>query len=237
MPGFIIDQIRRLKHPRTQRENTDIILTYLAWSGFNAVFAIPLFLLGTIFKSVWWDFLQFVLSLMVLPVMLGPLVSRFEENQWPKIRKWMGWGSAIHPHPKAWDHVFVNGKESWVRITLSDGKLIGGKFGEKSFVSSFPHSEDIFLEQVYELDESTKWFSGPRPWSHGVLIRGDKINLMEFFNADGSDENVGQEVEPAVSNDPTCETDGGSGIQAPAGSKTSSPATEEGIDRAGEPSS
>jgi len=39
-------------------------------------------------------------------------------------------------------------------IHLKDGRRIGGRFDENSSASSFPAKEQIYIEEVWELDEN-----------------------------------------------------------------------------------
>ena len=44
-------------------------------------------------------------------------------------------------------------------IHLKDGRRIGGRFDENSSASSFPAKEQIYIEEVWELDESGKFIN------------------------------------------------------------------------------
>lgn len=63
---------------------------------------------------------------------------------------------------------------------LKDGSRIGGKYGKYSYASSYPEEDQLYLEQVYYVDENGK-FEQPVPRSQGMIIRGDEILAVEFF--------------------------------------------------------
>jgi hypothetical protein len=41
----------------------------------------------------------------------------------------------VHPISKPWDFVFSKKQPYWIIVHLSDGRRIGGRFGENSFAS------------------------------------------------------------------------------------------------------
>ena len=54
---------------------------------------------------------------------------------------------------KPWDYVFSRRQAYWVIVHLRDGRKIGGRFDRKSFASSYPADEQIYIEEVWRLDE------------------------------------------------------------------------------------
>ena len=88
--------------------------------------------------------------------------------------------SVLHPAPTAWDYVFARDERYWARIELVDGKLVEGIFDSDSLASGEKDGRDIFLEKVYELDESTgKYEVSGR--NQGVWISQGKIKTVTFF--------------------------------------------------------
>ena len=77
---------------------------------------------------------------------------------------------------------FIFGKKEvfWVIIHLEDGRKIGGKFDKDSFASSYPEEEQIYLEEVWKLDEEGK-FIEPIERSKGIIILTNKVLFIEFF--------------------------------------------------------
>ena len=63
---------------------------------------------------------------------------------------------------------------------LEDGQKIAGKYGEKSFTSSSPHKEQIYLEETWVLDKNDV-FKRPRNQSSGILVTSDNIASIELF--------------------------------------------------------
>jgi len=101
------------------------------------------------------------------------------------------WMASLLPHPlgKAWDYVFSRREQSYVIITLTSGKRIGGAYGGDSFASSYPYDEQIYVEEVWDLDEE-QGFRQRHVRSRGMLISASNIESIEFIGLydDGQDQ-------------------------------------------------
>ena len=73
-------------------------------------------------------------------------------------------------------------------IHLNNGRIIGGLYGPDSFVSSYPEEEDVYLQEIWKIDEEGR-FMEKIPDSKGLLINHDAIEYIEFFdiNRDGGE--------------------------------------------------
>ena len=85
----------------------------------------------------------------------------------------------VHPVPTAWDYIFSHSAGSWVLVTLADGSTVAGVFSARSFASSDPSERELFLEQLYKVEDDGPW--QPAPMNRGVWIRGEAIRAIEFF--------------------------------------------------------
>ena len=65
----------------------------------------------------------------------------------------------LHPIRKPWDYVFGKREPFWIIVHLQNGQKIGGRFGIGSFASSDPAHEQIYLEEVWVLDERGRFVS------------------------------------------------------------------------------
>ena len=84
----------------------------------------------------------------------------------------------IHAIPTAWDWKFSNIPEQWVLVTLKDGTRFAGFCGPHSFISSDPMERDIYIQQIYDIDEKDEWF-----WrgEKAVLIAPGEVRTIEFW--------------------------------------------------------
>lgn len=92
-------------------------------------------------------------------------------------------GRIVHPTPKAWDYFYSLGKPVWVLVHLKNGNKIGGLFGDDSFASSFPNEQDIYLEEVWHVDEEGILLDKINQTA-GLLINDKEIEYLEFFELD-----------------------------------------------------
>ncbi|MBF0164618.1 MAG: hypothetical protein HQL97_03110 [Magnetococcales bacterium] len=85
--------------------------------------------------------------------------------------------------PTAWDHIFEKKASYWVIIHLSDGRKIGGLYSEQSFATVYPAEPQIYLEEVWKLDEDGK-FDKKVERSAGIVVLGKEIFSIEFFKGE-----------------------------------------------------
>lgn len=80
--------------------------------------------------------------------------------------------------PSAWNYSMKLGPR-WVRVHLTDGTIIGGTYGPSAFADD-TGEKDIYLDQVYNLDEEGN-FLGAVLDSAGVWIKHDEISHVMFY--------------------------------------------------------
>lgn len=85
-----------------------------------------------------------------------------------------------HTTPAGWDHFFQGGAVALVRVTLDDGRVVGGFFGGDSFAGYSEQAQDLFLEERWEMDDDA-WFLRPAPASSGVWVSRRAIKSIEFY--------------------------------------------------------
>lgn len=200
IPGFIIDQTIRRSTARGSRGQVEAVLTYIAWSSFALTATAPL-LTGLPARPLAWAF-RLSAALFAVPVLIGVLVVAILwawgklREAWPLLDK-LGLFT-VDPAPTAWDWLFSKRLRHYVRLTLNDGSMVGGYMDSKSYASSYPSQEDLYIQEVWDLDENG-WLKAPRPHLPGLWISGEKVRLIEFFNTpqDGKEEQRdGEEPRP-----------------------------------------
>jgi len=178
IPGFISIKIYDLLIPGEKRDFSKSLFEVMGFSSIN--FAALSWLIILIHSKNFyidhklWYFLFLLLIFFIIPV-LWPIVL-LKVLSFPSIAK-----HVISPILKPWDYVFGKRERSWVIVHLRDGRRIGGKYDKKSFASSYPAEEQIYLEEIWELDDKGA-FKKPVNRSNGIIILGKDISLVEFFN-------------------------------------------------------
>jgi len=177
IPGFISIKIYDLIVPREHRDFSKSLFEVIGYSSLN--FAALSWLIILMHTQNFYSqnkFLYFLLLflIMFLAPILWPLLFLIISS-WTPIAKYI-----INPIQKPWDYVFGKKETYWIIVHLKDGRKIGGKFEKGSFASSYPAEEQIYLEEVWELDIKGN-FIKPIDRSNGILIVGDEILAVEFF--------------------------------------------------------
>ncbi len=188
-PGFIIVFIR-------SQFVSGRILPYpagfLLYLTVSTIYWTVLFLVVDvlIMYRLWWEgptqsTLRWLFFLVFLPVIAG-VVAGVVSNRTllyktlKKIRL-----NPIHPTPSAWDWTFSDLNEQFVLVRLNNGAMFGGFMGADSFISSDPDERDLYIEEIFEIDNKDRWISN----GHGAYIAGREISSIEFLpNTDNEEE-------------------------------------------------
>lgn len=97
---------------------------------------------------------------------------------------WLRWPVArtgFESTPTAWDKVTTQPGGRWVRIRVAEGKWVGGWFGNRSYVSTYPEPRDIYIEEQHHVAKGGQIGEQVRG-SAGVwlaLTEGDVVEWIE----------------------------------------------------------
>jgi len=177
IPGFISIKVYELLTPSQAIDSSKQLIDAITYSSINyAILFIPILAIesNAIYQNypkLYTAFYAFVLFVFpILWVILWKAVRHLEVFQ----------RNAPHPTKKPWDFVFSQRKWYWVLVTLKNGDKVAGKYADKSFSSSAPAMEQIYLEETWVLNEDGG-FERPRNNSAGVIIVTDEISTVELF--------------------------------------------------------
>ncbi len=177
IPGFISIKVYDLLIPGERRDFSKSLLEAIGYSSLN--FAALSWLIISIHSGNFdvdhkvWYLISLFLIMFVVPVLWPIIFLKF--TSWGPLAKYI-----VHPIQKPWDYIFNKRESSWVIVHLKDGRKIGGKYHINSFSSSYPSEEQIYLEEVWKLDEKNK-FIEPIERSKGIIVLGKEILAVEFF--------------------------------------------------------
>lgn len=156
-------------------ESLTYIIEAISYSCINYAVLSPLiFFLYISTNIAWYHCVAVFFVLFIFPIIWPILYSIIVDSNLLQ-------GHIKHPIPKAWDYFFSRTDPCFIIIHLKNGDLIGGYFGPKSFASSYPAEEDIFIERVWVINEQAEFQSNYVDGSKGVLINKSAIDYMEFF--------------------------------------------------------
>lgn len=176
IPGFISLKVYDLFIPSERRDFSKSFFDAVAYSAINYAFWSWLIILMDIYdvytQHHFWYAVAIVIIIFASPVLLPIL--------YLEIVKWKPISTRIlHPHSSSWDYVFSKRKEAWVIVHLKDGERIGGIFSTESFASSYPAKEQIYLEDIWKLDDNGAF---EKSLNNSLLILNDEIMGIEFVH-------------------------------------------------------
>jgi hypothetical protein len=178
IPGFISIKAYEVMIPTGEKDSSKQIIDAITYSCINyalllwPILSVESSKLSTVHPSLYKLF--YVLVLFVFPI------------TWVLIWRWLRQldffqKNAPHPTSKPWDFVFSQRQWYWVIVTLKDGSKIAGKYAGKSFSSSNPAKEQLYLEEAWELNDDGG-FERSRNNTAGVIILADEVSTVELFN-------------------------------------------------------
>ena len=178
VPGFISLKVYDLIIPGERRDTSKSIFDVATYSIFNYAFLSPVIGFVLYYKLYAIHFFLFLVISFVV-VFVVPTFWPFLMIYAPRWR-WLRILPFLHPVQKPWDYVLGNGEQYWVIVHLKDGERIGGVYGPKSFASSYPVQEQIYLEKAWKLDAEGRFLNQIERTS-GIIILADDIRSVELF--------------------------------------------------------
>ncbi|MBF7684118.1 hypothetical protein I2F27_12545 [Acinetobacter sp. B5B] len=177
LPGFICMRVYSLISPNQANEFNDKILNIIAYSciiyGFNFPFIYWIEQSDLSSTSSFLYGLFYFYLLFISPIILAFIWIYIRKSKWAQ-------KSIYHPTISPWDFVFSKRSSCWIIVTLDDNTKIYGRYGSKSFVSSYPAEPQIYLDECWEpnLDGG---FNRKHDASAGIIILAKDIRHVELF--------------------------------------------------------
>jgi hypothetical protein len=173
-PGFISVKIWGLLHPIGHISFADSLYEAVFYGVLN-YFAFVQWLPPLMMQiNSTLQVIAYIASLVITPILLPVLwkyiLSLVVTNK-----------NVINPIPKAWDVFFGKRQPCFMRIHLKNGETVGGLYAHKSAVSSYPAPEDLYLEELWGIDDEGL-FTQPLDLTMGLLVSYDSIDYIELFH-------------------------------------------------------
>lgn len=127
------------------------------------------------------DYRSILCAAFLLPTLVGFISALLPQASWfQRLFR----GKLLHPTPTAWDFIFGERTKSYlILFHLKSGAKIGGLYSTQSYVSSFPTSQEIYIEEVWQIDEQGGWVD-PIEDSAGAFIKMEECTHFELFHID-----------------------------------------------------
>lgn len=183
LPGFLISFIFSRFFASKTRGITESLVEYLVLTAiyYSLTYPISGLIFGEGFdpKSPYTVLIFFILGPVAFGLVLGALNRR---NAFHRLLRRLGI-TMVHPIPSAWDWRLYDMREgTFVLITLQDDSQVGGRFGPKAFASSDPAERDLYLDDIWHIDEEGEWTELEE--KKGILIAAKEIKYIEFWDED-----------------------------------------------------
>ena len=177
VPGFVYLKAYRLFIAETRTDFSKDLYEAIGFSFLNAIFySYPIYLIhhvNLIDSYPFIYFLSLVFMIIISPILFAFIFQKISE------KKWFG-RFMINPTKSAWDSFFSKRESYYVIVTLKNGRKIGGKYGKNSFSSTYPNPEELYLEELWQLNERNG-FENIEPKTEGILITEQEISTIEFY--------------------------------------------------------
>jgi hypothetical protein len=184
VPGFVFVRAFDELHPGRRRGSGQMIIDSGLWScAILAVWFMPaliLFQLGP--RLPYWLYHLLLFVFIVLGVFFTPLLLAYIFHRLELRGTLKNLGTKQSPTPS--DLLFSNseGKHYYVRFHRKDGKDLGGYFGENSVAASSANGQEIYVEEVWRLDEDGRFIERIEGTA-GAIVNREDCELIEFFEA------------------------------------------------------
>lgn len=191
VPGFISLKTYELLTSSAPKEASAQVVDAVAYSSINyALLLWPIYEVEShnISATAPTSYVLFyVFVLLIAPVAWPALLRELRRTEFFQ-------RSLPHPTGKPWDYVFSQRKPYWIVVTLKDGKKIAGRFDSRSFASSAPAPEQLYLQETWVLNDDGG-FERPRVATAGTLILSTEISSVELFDLTSGGEDGKREAE------------------------------------------
>ena len=182
LPGFVSLKVYDSLVPSERRDFSKSIYEVVAYSTLNYALLYPL---------VAWVLSRSTSAHPILVWAGGAFVLVAFPGLWPflwirVLRSGLFSKHFVHPIQKPWDFVFGQRNPYWIIVHLKDLRKIAGVYGGRSFASSNPAPPQIYLEEVWELDEAGHFIRAVEE-SEGILILESEILAVELFRYTSSE--------------------------------------------------
>lgn len=156
-----------------------IVLAFGAWLGLNKTDIVGLYD-GE--KSLTDDLGTAAIVALALPFGIAATGLWWRKSQ--KLRPWalgLVGISPAHSVDSGWNEAFSRGGAPMLRVTLKDGRVVGGYFGQGSLAGYSEHAQDLYIAERWSIDPTNDWFLERAAGTEGLWMPRDEIASVEFY--------------------------------------------------------
>ncbi|MCD3202868.1 DUF6338 family protein [Clostridium botulinum] len=175
LPGFISGKVWSFIVPCDNKKAGDYLLDIVCYSciNFGATFWI-IDIVNQLQDKKICLYIGYFLVLVTMPI-LWPIIIKTVLNV-PFVKNYI-----LIIIPTSWDYIFSKRESYFILVHLKDSSIIGGLYKGNSYTSSYPNKQDIYIEEVWNVDENGN-FKSKVPNSKGAWIDKDCFEYIEFLS-------------------------------------------------------
>lgn len=182
VPGFVIIRVFDALHPGRRHTSGHQIIDVGIWSVANlAVWFLPaIILIQHAPRLSYWLYHLLLFVLIMVGVFATPLLLAYILHRLERRGTLKNLVAEDTSTPSDW--VFSGSAEDHyhVRFHRKEGKDLGGYFGKNSFASSTANGQEIYVEEVWRLDEDGRFIERVEG-TRGAIVNTEDCELIEFF--------------------------------------------------------
>jgi Family of unknown function (DUF6338) len=181
-PGLITVYFRSLFIVGRRPKTLEYVAEYIIISTIYLALSLPVLeKIAAVPEPTWARAIFGILFLGALPALFGLLLGAGSQKGWWRVLFNKMKLFPVSPYPTGWDWVFGQlSRPTYVLVTLDDGSRVAGLFGYDSLAASKPEERDIYIDEVYDFDDSRQWTA--RSPKQGILIPFKSIKYIEFWD-------------------------------------------------------
>lgn len=181
VPGFVFIRAVDTLHPGRLMSTGKQVIDVVFWSVANlAIWFLPTLILLKLGPGLPYGLYYLLLFvLIVLGIFGGPLLLAYIIHRLELRGTLKNLGTKSSPTPSDWVFSHEAGNH-YVRFHRKEGKDLGGYFGENSFAKASPNGQEIYVEEVWRLNEDGRFIERVEGTT-GAIVHREDCDLIEFF--------------------------------------------------------
>lgn len=180
VPGFIAMKVYDLTVAAERRNFGNSLIEAVSFSLINLLVWSWLLILvdvGTfVVDHPWWSYFITIVIAILSPIILAILFRKLLDSKLLR-------STVLDPSPTGWDGFFRRREPCWILFRLKDDDktVVGGYFGTESVASSHPYKQQVYVEQLWRVDQNTHEFLDRVDRTLGAIISAEECYFIELY--------------------------------------------------------
>lgn len=180
VPGFIAMKVYDLTIAAERRNFGNSLIEVVSFSLINLLLWSWLLLVIDVstfpYNHPWWSYFLTILVAVISPIGLAVLFRKLLD--WRLLRNIL-----LDPSPTGWDAFFSRREPCWILFHLKDDNktVVGGYFGVESVASSHPYKQQVYVEELWRIDQDTYAFLERVDRTRGAIISVEECRFIELY--------------------------------------------------------